>query len=314
QGANALATSAAAVALGSGAQSTALNAVALGAGAQSTFANSVALGAGSVTTVGALSNYIGYGLASPQSSVGEVNIGNRQITGLAAGVAGTDAVNVSQLQAVNQQLLTLINNNGGFPSTPGSTTPPSSSGSNSSAGGNGAVASGASSTAVGNGSTASAANSTAIGAGAVSTGTNSAAIGSGSTDEGRSNVVSVGAPDSPRQVSNVAAGTAPTDAVNVQQLNSAVSQANSYTDSQIQGLRRDADAGTAAAMAVAGLPQPSGPGKSMVAIAGSLYRGQSGQAIGVSTISENNHWIYKAAVTTNTRSFYGAVVGAGYQW
>ena len=131
-------------------------------------------------------------------------------------------------------------------------------------------------------------------------------------------MVSVGSADTPRQVANVAAGTAPTDAVNVQQLNSgvssAVAQANSYTDSQIQGLRRDADAGAATAMAVAGLPQPSGPGKSMVAIAGSIYRSQSGQAIGISTISENNHWIYKAAVSTNTRNNYGAVVGAGYQW
>lgn len=323
QGANALATSAAGIAIGSGAQSTALNAVAIGAGAQSTYANSVAIGAGSVTTVGALSNYIGYGLSSPSSSVGEVNVGNRQITGVAAGVAATDAVNVSQLQAVNGELQTLISNqtsnqtsnSGTFPSNSSSTTTAAAAtGSNSSAGGTGAVASGANSTAVGTSSTASGVSSTVVGSGATSTGNNSVAIGAGSTDDGRTNVVSVGSADTPRQVTNVAAGTAPTDAVNVQQLNSAVSQANSYTDGQIQQLRHDADAGTAAAMAVAGLPQPSGPGKSMVAIAGSYYHGQSGQAIGVSTISENNHWIYKAAVTTNTRSYYGAVVGAGYQW
>jgi autotransporter adhesin len=322
QGANATATNAAGVAVGSGAQSTATNAVALGAGATASFANSVALGAGSVTTVGALSNYIGYGLSTAQSSVGEVNIGNRQITGVAPGMAGTDAVNVSQLNAVDQQLLTLINNqnagSGGFPSTPGSSTPPASTGSNSSAGGQGAVASGSDSTAVGNGSTASGSGSTTVGAGATSSGSNSVALGAGSNDGGRTNVVSVGSADTPRQVTNVAAGTAPTDGVNVQQLNAAVggavSQANSYTDSQIQGLRRDADAGTASAMAVAGLPQPSGPGKSMVSIAGSIYRSQSGQAVGISTISENNHWIYKAAVTTNTRNDYGAVIGAGYQW
>jgi autotransporter adhesin len=135
----------------------------------------------------------------------------------------------------------------------------------------------------------------------------------------------MGSADSTRQVINVAAGTAPTDAVNVGQLNASVNnvltQANSYTDSQVAGLRNsldsyrhDADGGTATAMAVAGLPQPSGPGKSMVAIAGSVYRGQSGQALGVSTISENDHWVYKAAVSTNTRGTYGAVVGAGYQW
>ena len=67
-------------------------------------------------------------------------------------------------------------------------------------------------------------------------------------------------------------------------------------------------------MAIAGLPQPTGPGKSMVALAGSVYRGQSGQALGISTISENDHWVYKAAVSSNTRGSYGAVVGAGYQW
>nr|WP_244125612.1 YadA-like family protein [Burkholderia gladioli] len=320
QGANAVASASGSVAIGSGANSSASDALAFGSGSSASFANSVAIGAGSVTTVGALSNYIGYGLSTPQSSVGEVNIGNRQITGLAAGVAGTDAVNVSQLQAVNQSLTTMIQNisntggTGGFPSTPGSSSPASSTGSNSSAGGNGAVASGNNSTAVGNGSTASGTGSTTIGAGSTSSGNNSVAIGAGSNDGGRNNVVSIGTADTPRQITNVAAGTAPTDGVNVQQLNAAVGNANAYTDARIQSLRRDADGGTASAMAVAGLPQPSGPGKSMVAIAGSVYRSQSGQAIGISTISENNHWIYKAAVTTNTRNDYGAVVGAGYQW
>ncbi|WP_196786248.1 YadA family autotransporter adhesin, partial [Burkholderia territorii] len=266
-----------------------------------------------------------------QSSAGEVNVGNRQITGLAAGKNGTDAVNVSQLDSVANQLTTLIdqrttNLGGSYTSNPaGGNVPPGASGSNSSAGGSGSVASGSNSTAVGNNSTASGNGSTAIGVGSTASGNNSTAIGAGSNDGGRSNVVAVGSAESARQVVNVAAGTQGTDAVNVNQLNasvgSALSQANSYTDGQVASLRnsldsyrRDADGGTATAMAVAGLPQPSGPGKSMVAIAGSVYRGQSGQALGISTISENNHWIYKAAVSTNTRGTYGAVVGAGYQW
>jgi autotransporter adhesin len=78
----------------------ATNAMALGNGATITFANDVALGAGSVDTRGAQTNYTAYGLAAPQTSVGEVNVGNRQITGVAAGSALTDAVNVSQLTAV----------------------------------------------------------------------------------------------------------------------------------------------------------------------------------------------------------------------
>ncbi|WP_414444416.1 YadA family autotransporter adhesin [Burkholderia sp. 22PA0106] len=318
QGANASAGMAGSVAIGSGATSSAADALALGSGSSATLANSVAIGAGSRTTVGALTSYIAYGLSSPQSSVGEVNLGNRQLTGLAAGSQGTDAVNVSQLEAVQSQLTTLIQDStgkgGSFNSSPAEGAG-AATGSNSSAGGANAVASGPGSTAVGNDSQASGNRATAIGSGATSSGSNSVALGAGSNDGGRADVVSVGASaSSTRQIVNVGAGTAPTDAVNVQQLNSAVSQANSYTDNRIRGLRRDADGGTASAMAVAGLPQPSRPGMSMVSIAGSVYRSQSGQAIGISTISENNHWIYKAAVTTNTRSDYGAVVGAGYQW
>ena len=330
QGANAIAANAGSIAIGSGARGSATDAVALGAGATASFANSVALGAGSLTTVGAQSNYIAYGLSSPQSSAGEVNVGNRQITGVAPGRAGTDAVNVSQLSAVATQLTAMIdqqNSNGGdFLSSPtGTKVPPGTTGVNSSAGGSGATASGAASTAVGNNTQATGNGSTALGAGATSTGAGSTAIGAGSSDGGRAGVVAVGSSNTTRQVINVAAGTASTDAVNVQQLNAgvsnAISQANSYTDNQIQGLRgdldkyrRDADGGAATAMAVAGLPQPSGPGRSMVSIAGSIYRGQSGQALGISTISENDHWIYKAAIATNTRGTYGAVIGAGYQW
>ncbi|SFQ03906.1 YadA-like family protein [Ralstonia sp. NFACC01] len=326
QGANANAALAGGIAIGSGAKSNAVDAVALGSGANATFANSVALGAGSLTSVGALTNYMAFGLTAPQTSSGELNVGNRQITGVAAGRLGTDAVNVSQLQAVQQQLSTIISNNGGpFTSTsPNGTTnntPPTTPGPNSSAGGTGSVASGSNSTALGNSSQATGNNTTAVGTGAVATGSGSTAIGAGSNDGGRTDVVSVGSSTLSRQVINVAAGTAPTDAVNVSQLNNAVTQANNYTDNQVAGLRnsidsyrRDAEGGTAMAMAMAGLPQPTGPGKSMVAVAGSVYNGQSGQALGISTVSENNRWIYKAAVSTNTRGTYGAVVGAGYQW
>jgi autotransporter adhesin len=330
QGANSSVTNVGGIAIGSGSSSSAVDAVALGAGANASFANSVAIGAGSQTTVGAMTNYIAYGLSAPQSSVGEVNVGNRQITGLAAGKAGTDAVNVSQLDAVASQLTQLISNSnstgggGGFSTNPtgsGASTGPSSTGSNSSAGGTGSSATGAGSTAVGNNSQSSGSNSTAVGTGATSSGNGSVAIGSNSSDGGRNDVVSVGSATNSRQVVNVAAGTAPTDAVNVQQLNQTLQQANGYTDNQIAGLRnqidtdrRDADGGTAAAMAIAALPQPSGPGMSMVSLGGSVYRGQTGQALGVSTISENNHWVYKAAVSTNSRGTYGGAVAAGYQW
>ena len=105
-----------------------------------------------------------------------------------------------------------------------------------------------------------------------------------------------------------------TDAVNVTQLNAGVAAANQYTDSQIGSVRRDMYGGVAAALAVAGLPQPSSLGKSMVAVATANWHGQQGVAVGVSTISENGNWIFKGAVTTSSHGGTGAVVGAGYQW
>ncbi|MGC2038640.1 YadA family autotransporter adhesin, partial [Paraburkholderia caledonica] len=300
QGANASAANAGSVAIGSGAHSSAIDALALGAGAGATFANSVALGAGSVTTVGALSNYIAYGLSSPQSSAGEVNVGNRQITGLAAGKAGTDAVNVSQLDAVTNRLTTLINqqttNNGGsFSSSPGTPTPPTPSGSNSSAGGQGAVASGNNSSAVGNGSTASGSGSTAVGAGATSTGSGSTALGANSNDGGRANVVAVGSSESTRQVINVAAGTAPTDAVNVQQLNAALSQANAYTDARVNELQnginstaRNAYSGIAAATALTMIPEVDKDKTLSLGIGTAGFRGYQAVAIGgTARLAEN---------------------------
>jgi autotransporter adhesin len=74
----------------------------VGFGAVSTHANSVALGAGSSTAMGAQANYTAFGLAAPQTSAGEVSIGSagaaRTLSNVAAGSAGTDAVNVAQLQ------------------------------------------------------------------------------------------------------------------------------------------------------------------------------------------------------------------------
>jgi len=88
------------VALGNGAgrDVTADNTVSIGTGARAGAANSVALGAGSTADRGAQSGYEAYGLDAPQSSSGELNVGNRQITGVAAGSAGNDAVNVDQLR------------------------------------------------------------------------------------------------------------------------------------------------------------------------------------------------------------------------
>ena len=176
------------------------------------------------------------------------------------------------------------------------------SGSNSSAIGNGSSASGSGGTAIGQGSSASGDRGTAIGQGSSATHDNSVALGAGSTTD-RDGSVSVGSEGNERQITNVRAGTAPTDAVNVQQMNNAVHSA-----------RQDAMGGVAAAMAVAGLPQSTLPGRTFMAIAGSTYGNEYGTAIGASYMTKDGKWIVKGAVNTSSRGEVGAVVGGGFYW
>ena len=96
-----------------------------------------------------------------------------------------------------------------------------------------------------------------------------------------------------------------TDAVNGDQL---------YTLGRyVDDVDKRAKAGTASAIATAGLPQAYRPGASMVAAAGGYYDGQSAIAIGVSTISDNGKWIIKGAANVNSKEA-GATIGIGYQW
>ncbi|CAE6850821.1 Autotransporter adhesin EhaG [Paraburkholderia nemoris] len=67
-------------------------------------------------------------------------------------------------------------------------------------------------------------------------------------------------------------------------------------------------------MAVAGLPQPTQPGKAMVAMAGSRYSGQTGMALGISYVTRDNKWVTKISGNTNSNGNVGVTVGAGYQW
>ncbi|VWC56273.1 YadA-like family protein [Burkholderia lata] len=193
---------------------------------------------------------------------------------------------------------------------------PSASGSNSVAGGAGAVASGSNSTAIGNQASATGSNSTALGNGAKASGSNSVALGAGS-DGSRDNAVSVGAAGQERQIVNVAPGTAGTDAVNVNQLR----DMERGLGGQIAGVRNDLQsmdhrlsAGVAAAMAMAGLPQAYLPGRSMVALGGGTWRGESGVALGLSTISDNGKWVVKGSASSTSRGDVGGSVGVGYQW
>ncbi|MBH1636486.1 YadA-like family protein [Stenotrophomonas maltophilia] len=240
---------------------------------------------------------------------------------------------------------------------------PSASGANSAAGGAGSTAAGANSTALGNGSQAQADNSVALGAGSVANRANTVSVGASGAERQVVNVadgsqatdavnvrqlqasqqgtirydttvngatnynsVTLGSTNSgPTTVRNVAAGTAGTDAVNVDQLKSGMAQtldwSKAYTDERMGGFARDlrktdnrASAGIASAMATAALPQPSEAGRSMASVAAGSYNGESGVAVGISGVSEGGRWIYKFSGSTNSRGEAGVAVGAGIQW
>ena len=103
-GAPARAMAASATSFGDTAQALAAQSLALRANSMATFSNSVALGYGSVTLYGAQTGYTAFGLSAPQTSSGEVNVGNRTICGVSAGAADQDAVNVAQLKAVSTRI------------------------------------------------------------------------------------------------------------------------------------------------------------------------------------------------------------------
>ncbi|WP_032061554.1 YadA-like family protein [Acinetobacter baumannii] len=91
-------------------------------------------------------------------------------------------------------------------------------------------------------------------------------------------------------------------------------QAFYTTNKRIDDLEDHANGGIAQAMATAGLPQAYIPGKSMMAISGGTYRGESGYAIGMSSISDNGKWVFKMSGSGNSRGDFGGTVGAGIQW
>lgn len=308
-----------ATAIGSAAQAQGAQSLALGAGAVTSQANSIALGAASINTVGAQSSYSAYALTAPQVSVGELGIGtalgNRKITGVAAGSASSDAVNLRQLDGIAASIVVVENNVSGLQNgTDGmfqvnnssGLAKPSATGANSATGGAGSVASGN--------------NSTAFGSGAKATAANSAALGANSVAD-RANSVSVGSVGNERQITNVAPATQGTDAVNFDQLKSISNQTNAYTNQRYSELKQDLrkqnsvlSAGIASAMSMASLTQPYTSGSSMTTIGAASYRGQSALSLGVSSISDSGRWVSKLQASSNTQGDFGIGVGVGYQW
>jgi len=265
------ATGADSVAIGGAAVSSGKNSVALGSNSVADRDNSVSVGAagserqitnvaaGTATTdaanvgqLNAVSNSVSTLSAAaikydtnadgtPDYSNATLGNGNESGTALhnvAAGTSTMDAVNLGQINDMISRVTNLANGayNPMF-SADGSrdTEAATSSGTHSVASGANAVASGTNAVASGASSVASGANAVAVGANASATAKNSVALGSGSVAD-RANSVSVGtsAAGGQRQITNVAAGTDGTDAVNVNQMqqsvNTGVKSAKGYTD------------------------------------------------------------------------------------
>lgn len=155
----------------------------------------------------------------------------------------------------------------------------------------------------------------------------------------RTNTVTLrgGNPAAPVKIRNVAAGVAPNDAVNLQQMQSAnastLKSAMAYTDQRVNNLvgiwdrkiraidnrvtdvSREARSGTALALAASGLRYNDAPGKTTIAGATGVYRGQVGLAFGLGHTSDDGRWRMNAALTaspTARKPTIGAVFGASF--
>ena len=113
-----------------------------------------------------------------------------------------------------------------------------------------------------------------------------------------------------KTITNVAPGKNGTDAVNVDQLRSSLTN----IQGDIHKARKEGRAGIAGANAAAGLPQVYLPGKSMVAASAGTFKGQNALAVGYSRSSDNGKVIFKLQGNANTQGDVGGSVGIGYQW
>lgn len=237
------------VAIGLNTRTPGTNAVAVGAGALASAVGSSAYGVGATASN---TNSVALGSYSSTSRDNSVAIGGRQITDVAAGTAGTDAVNVDQL---NQGVASAVGQANAYTNqqlTSGTVN----------------------------------ANFATVTAGGLT-------INPGSNIDMGGNIVH-----------NIAAGVAGTDAVNVDQLNSAVTnignQANTYTDAKTKYFQANSTGAAASAT-----------GTDSVAIGpGTVTSGNSAIAGGLNATASADDTVVFGA--NSTGSAVGAVaVGSG---
>lgn len=164
------------------------------------------------------------------------------------------------------------------------------------------TATGTNTVAIGTDALAESVAAIAIGAGAQASASNSVSVGAGSLND-RANSVSVGQPGNERQITNIAPGTAGTDAVNVNQLNAVLGGSQSDFKGDRDELRR----GIAGAVSLATLT-PSAAGKTVVNVGWGFYRGEN--AVGATVNHQLKVWEDKAVVS-GTVLMLNAGVGYG---
>lgn len=166
--------------------------------------------------------------------------------------------------------------------------------------GGGASATGSGTIAIGGNAGASGTDSIAIGNGATAPANSAVALGANSVAD-RDNSVSVGSADQQRQITNVAAGTQGTDAVNLNQMNSAVG-----------GIARKAYSGIAAATALTMIPDVDANKTLSLGIGGGTFQGYAATAIGGTARITQNIKVRVGAGWSAAGTTVGA--GASYQW
>ncbi|WP_027214453.1 YadA family autotransporter adhesin, partial [Burkholderia sp. WSM2232] len=259
------------------------------------------------------------GVAYDDSSKTQVTLGGAgsttpvTLTNVADGKNATDAVNYGQFSALENTVKNFADGGGSTyitvnnPGTGG--TAAVASGTDAIAIGNGAVASGSESIAIGKDTKTTGDKSVAMGSGASAPNANSVALGANSTTD-RDNTVSVGSTGAERQITNVAAGTQATDAVNLGQLNNAMgSMSNS-----INNVDRSAAKGIAAASAL-NIVTPYLPGRTTINAGVANYRGYQAVGLGVSRWNEKGTINYNLGVSSSggnstiVRAGIGIVLG-----
>ena len=118
---------------------------------------------------------------------------------------------------------------------------------------------------------------------------------------------------------NIATNTAniQTNANNIAAINTQLA-ANNDSINELRGnvnlLNKDLRGGVASAIAHASVPQSTKAGAIGVGVGTGFYGGQSAVSLGVSGVTPNENWVFKASVSTNSRGNYGVGAGALYQW